>query len=250
MSGIDAEHFNPDSNTTRFMIMTSLARMDGVNTGDVAESEAGRQWAMSHTTPDGQQISNGERLEQSVTRQQLAAMLYRYALYRNVADAPTETQSHSFMDANLITDYAKEAVKWCSERGIVQGYPDNTFQPEGTATRAHMAVMLYRFHTFLSSSTPQTPPPPPQIPPIDGEPEAQMSQTPPYPPPQTPSAIENPETQPPQTSPATPSQTPLQPPQTSPGSPPQMPPSVPSAMGNSEQTPPPPPPQTPPQTNE
>ena len=234
MSGTDAEHFSPYDDTTRLMLMTSLARMDGVDTGDVSVSEQGRQWAMDAKTPDGQEISNGERMDEAVTRQQLAAMLYRYALYRRAADMTTETEPRSFTDADHISEYAQEAVQWCSERGIVQGYEDGSFHPERTASRAHMAIMLYRFHTFLTNSVAQTPPPSPQIPSITEEPEAQNLQTSP----QLPPVREEPE-----------SQTPQAPP----GPPPQMPPQTPPVTDNPEaQSPqaPPPPPQTPLQINE
>ena len=184
MSGINAERFDPNGATTRLMVMTSLARMDGVNIGDAPTSELGRQWAMNAKTPAGQEISNGERMDESVTRQQFAAMLYRYVLYRNVADTPADTQAPSFTDAAHIEEYAKEAVQWCAERGIIQGYEDGSFRPGGTATRAHMAVMLQRFDTFLKRfAPPQTLPPT-----FDGNPEAPQTQG-------SPPVTENPEAQ-------------------------------------------------------
>ena len=219
MSGMDAEHFDPDGSTSRLMLMTSLARMDGVDTGDVSVSEKGRQWAMEAKTPDGQEISNGERMDESVTRQQLAAMLYRYALYRRAADAPTETQSRSFTDAGSISEYARQGVQWCSERGIIQGYEDGSFHPEGTASRAHMAVMLYRFHTFLNRSASQAPPVTPQE-------EPEMSQTPSTAPSETP---QGPPPMPPQEGAQTPPQDPPpMPPQEGAQTPPQGSSSMPS----------------------
>ena len=222
MSGMDAEHFDPDGSTSRLMLMTSLARMDGVETGDVAVSERGRQWAMEAKTPDGQQISNGERMDESVTRQQLAAMLYRYALYRRAADAPTETQSRAFTDAGSISAYAREAVQWCSERGIIQGYEDGSFHPEGTASRAHMAVMLYRFHTLLNRSAfraPQEEPEMSQAPQTPAVPPQQEAQTPPQGPPPQQGAQTPPQGPPPQQGAQTPPQGP--PPQQGAQTPPQ-----------------------------
>lgn len=74
-----------------------------------------------------------------ITREQLAALLWRYA-----GRPQTDVQS-SFSDAAEASDYAKQALHWTSQHGIIAGYPDGTFRPRANATRAEAAQMIMRY---------------------------------------------------------------------------------------------------------
>ena len=75
----------------------------------------------------------------NITREQMVAMLYRYSGETGTADLSKIT------DADAIADYAKPAVAWAVANGIVTGFPDGTFQPNGNATREQMAAIVARF---------------------------------------------------------------------------------------------------------
>ena len=86
------------------------------------------------------QISDGTNPQSDITREQLAAMLYRYAGY------PTTTGNLSqFSDNEQTSNYAKSALCWATEKGILSGKGNNVLDPKGKATRAEVAAMLMRF---------------------------------------------------------------------------------------------------------
>ena len=78
-----------------------------------------------------------------ITREQLVSMLYRYA-----GSPASSTDLSRFKDNASISAYARPAVAWAAENGIVSGMPDGTFQPKGNATRAQLAAILTRFMTL------------------------------------------------------------------------------------------------------
>lgn len=134
-SGTGENTFSPDVAMTRAMIVTVLARFEDVDTS-VGESwyEAGRQWAMEN------QISDGTNMHQSLTREQLATMLYRYV------NEPKVTASlNGFADASKVSDYAQKAMAWAVEQGLISGVGNNLLDPQGQATRAQVATILARF---------------------------------------------------------------------------------------------------------
>lgn len=134
-AGTSATTFSPDAAMSRAMIVTVLARFEGVDTttGDTWY-EAGRQWAMTNG------ISDGANMDQALTREQLATMLWRYA------GSPSATADLSkYTDAASISDWAVQAMSWAVEQGIIGGTTSTTLSPQGQATRAQAAVMLMRF---------------------------------------------------------------------------------------------------------
>ncbi len=146
MNGTGNGAFSPNATTTtRGMIVTILARMEGVDTskGDVWY-EAGRQWAMENG------ISDGTNMDGQITREQLAAMLYRYAMYKGY-DVSVRADLHGFTDRELVSDWAMDAMQWAVGTGLVQG-DGNCLNPNGTATRAQAATMLMRFEEKLQKS--------------------------------------------------------------------------------------------------
>ena len=80
----------------------------------------------------------------SITREQLAAMIYRYAEYKGY-DVSATTSLDSYDDAGDVSDYAAEALAWAVAEGLVEGVDDNTLQPQGTASSEQIATILERF---------------------------------------------------------------------------------------------------------
>lgn len=135
MNGTGDGKFSPMSTTTRGMIMTMLARMNGVNTdGGSVWYEKGMLWAV------GQGISDGTNPEGVVTREQLVTMLYRYM------DSPAATGDFSgYPDAAAVSDWAVNGMKWAVANGLISGTNTGALNPGGTATRAEVATIMMRF---------------------------------------------------------------------------------------------------------
>nr|WP_325256997.1 S-layer homology domain-containing protein [uncultured Oscillibacter sp.] len=138
-SGKTPSIFAPDASMSRTMLMTVLARLDGVDTAAGSAYETGMAWAVA------QGISDGRNPDSQVTREQFVAMLHRYT----GSPAATDQELH-FSDIEKISAYAQEAVRWAVENGILSGYGDGSFLPEGRATRAQAAVMLERYVNYLN----------------------------------------------------------------------------------------------------
>lgn len=127
--------FSPNGSMTRAMLVTVLARFDGVDTGTGATwYEAGAQWAIANG------ISDGANLDAGITREQLATMLYRYA------GSPEVTGSiDGFADAGSVSSYATDAMRWAVETGLITGVGGDMLNPTGDARRAEVATILMRF---------------------------------------------------------------------------------------------------------
>ena len=139
-AGKTSTAFAPDAPMSRAMLAAVLARLDGVDAAGGAAYEKGMAWAVA------QGISDGRNPEGQVTREQFVAMLYRYA----GSPAATDRELH-FSDEAAISGYAREAVRWAMENGILSGYGNGSFAPGGKATRAQAAVMLTRYVNYLNS---------------------------------------------------------------------------------------------------
>ena len=134
MNGTSSTTFSPAASTTRGMLMTVLARQAGVDTttGSVWY-EAGMEWAVEAGVSDGTN-PNG-----SITRQELAAMLYR-----NAGAQPGAADLSGYADGAAVADWAADAMRWAVDEGIITGKTGNRLDPTGTASRAEVAVMLQR----------------------------------------------------------------------------------------------------------
>ena len=132
--GTAAGLFSPDADMTRAMVMTVLARLDGADTSGTPWYAAGQSWAVENGVSDGS-------LESAVTREQLAAMLYRYA----DGWASGTAELDGFEDAASISSWAAEAMAWAVGNGIIDGVSEGVLAPQDTATRAQVAAMLQRF---------------------------------------------------------------------------------------------------------
>lgn len=133
-NGVGNDAFGPDLSMTRGMVNTVLARLAGADTaGGETWYAKGTVWAVENG------ISDGTNPEQQVTREQLAAMLYRYA------GSPAVSGELGFDDADSISAWARDAVRWCVDNGILNGVGDNRMTPQDLARRGQVAAMLMRF---------------------------------------------------------------------------------------------------------
>ena len=135
VNGTSSTTFSPNSSITRQQVWMILARLSGSNPASMA---AAREWAMVNDISDGTNPGN------AVTRQQLVALLYRYAQMMGYDNGAREALT-SFPDAGTVSGYAQEPMQWSVANGIVGGTSQGTLNPTGTATRAQFAVILYRF---------------------------------------------------------------------------------------------------------
>ena len=137
MNGTSSNAFSPNANTTRGMIVTILARVEGVNTNGTPWYAAGQKWAMDNG------ISDGTNMPGVITREQLATILYRYAKQKGY-DVSKSAALTAFSDADKVSGYAAEAMQWAVAEGLLQG-SNGKLDPQGSATRAQVATILMRF---------------------------------------------------------------------------------------------------------
>lgn len=135
MNGTSTTAFSPNGNMSCGMLMTVLARYAGESTdGGTVWYEKGMNWAKNKG------VSDGSAPNASITREQLAAMLYRYA-----GEPSVSADLSAYTDAVSISPYAEKAVEWCVAKGILSGKSATRLAPQDTATRAECAAMLQRF---------------------------------------------------------------------------------------------------------
>ena len=135
MNGTSETTFAPNVTTTRAMLMTILARMDGVDTtGSDPWYQKGMEWAVAEG------VSDGTNPEGTITREQLAVMLYRYS-----GSPESSGTALDYADADQISDWAYMGMHWAVSNGIISGKGNDTLDPQGNATRAEVAQMLYNF---------------------------------------------------------------------------------------------------------
>ena len=135
MNGTSTTAFSPNGNMSCGMLMTVLARYAGESTdGGTVWYEKGMNWEKNKG------VSDGSAPNASITREQLAAMLYRYA-----GEPSVSADLSAYTDAVSISPYAEKAVEWCVAKGILSGKSATRLAPQDTATRAECAAMLQRF---------------------------------------------------------------------------------------------------------
>ena len=170
MQGVGNDRFDPNGLTSRAMVVTVLWRHNGAPArefdgtffldleADTWYSEAA-EWAFVTEVVDGIPIdrpgwddaptgfSVNFAAERSITREQLAAILFRYANYLE-ADVTARAELSAFSDAASVSTWAEAAMQWCVAEGIIQGSSDNgalRLAPQDCATRAQVAAILMRF---------------------------------------------------------------------------------------------------------
>ena len=156
MNGTEANMFSPDLNTTRAMIVTMLHRLENepsVNSDSRFEDVLDGQyysdavaWAVQNDIVEG--YSEAEfGPNDAVTREQLVAILYRYAVSCEY-DVSATIELSGYEDADIVSDYAKVAMQWAVGTGIIKGI-ENTLAPQENATCAQVATMLMRFCEYF-----------------------------------------------------------------------------------------------------
>ena len=153
MNGTDETHFAPDKPLTRAMLVTVLYRLEGeprvsgiTSFGDL---EAGQYyldavcWAQINGIANG--ISDTEFApNDNITREQIAAIMFRYAQYKGMDTVTSEENLH-FADRSEISEYAVSAMNWAVGTGLMNGKSTTTINPKDNATRAEIAAILHRF---------------------------------------------------------------------------------------------------------
>lgn len=153
MTGLTATAFGPNLSTTRGMIVTILWRMEnepaakhGCPFADVRRGSYYEQaiaWASENGIVTGFDSSTFAP-DRAITREQLAAILFRFAAYRGMDAVTLRENLSSFQDQAAISAYAVSALNWAVGEGLMQGTGDK-LEPTGNATRAQVAAMLRRF---------------------------------------------------------------------------------------------------------
>lgn len=152
MNGTSPTTFSPESQLTRGMIVTILYRLeDEPAVSDSTFSDVDGD--MYYADPIAWAADNGIVTgfpdgtfgpETSITREQLATILYRYADYLDCDMTPAADLS-GYTDAGTISSYAQQAMAWANAEGLITGVTETTLKPTGTATRAQVATILMRF---------------------------------------------------------------------------------------------------------
>ena len=152
MNGVTDTTFAPGSTTTRGMIVTILYRLEGEpdtaasNFTDVAANmyyADAVAWAQANSIVTGITETTFAP-DQAITREQMAAILYRYAQYKGY-DVTANNDLSSYTDASQISAYATTAMQWANAEGLITGNTSTTINPKGNATRAEVATILMRF---------------------------------------------------------------------------------------------------------
>ena len=158
MGGTGEGRFSPDLTTSRAMIVTILYRLEGspavtgsASFADVASGQwysDGVAWASANGIVTG--YSNGSfGPDDTITREQMAAILYRYARYKGY-DLSAQADLDGYSDAAQVSAYAADAMEWAVGSGLITGTSGTTLSPAGSATRAQAAVILARFCQTLA----------------------------------------------------------------------------------------------------
>lgn len=156
MNGVTSTTFEPNSTITRGMVVTMLWRMAGepyVSGGSFSDVASGRYystavaWAAKNGIVDGYS-STVFGVNDPVTREQFATILYRYAKYMGYS--ATGSSLTGYYDANSVSSWARDAMGWAVKNGIITGSGNSRLNPTGTASRAEVAQMFMSFYEFTT----------------------------------------------------------------------------------------------------
>ncbi len=157
MRGVSADRFEPEANITRGMLVTLLHRLEGEPAAedsgfsDVA-ADAYYSRAVAWAGQNGLVSGLSEEVfapDVYITREQLAAVLFRYAAYK-AYDTATRQDLTKFADRGIISPWAHDAMAWAGGTGLLNGRSDSLLAPDGTATRGETAVIFVRFAELFS----------------------------------------------------------------------------------------------------
>lgn len=153
MSGTAADVFAPNATTTRAMIVTILYRLEGspavTGTSAFVDVPAGQWYTDAVNWAAANQIVKGTSAttfapNASITREQMAAILYRYAQYKGY-DVTKKADLSGYSDNSQVSAYAKDALAWANAAKLINGVTNTTLAPQGNATRAQVSAILHRF---------------------------------------------------------------------------------------------------------
>ncbi len=153
MKGMSEDEFAPSLNLTRAMLVTVLYRLEGEPATNrsipFADVDMGAYYAnaVSWAKQNGIVMGVTENEfapDDNITREQIAAILFRYSIYKGM-DAVTMEENLHFDDAAEISEYAISALNWAVGRGLLKGRTETTLNPKELATRAEIAAILHRF---------------------------------------------------------------------------------------------------------
>ena len=154
MTGVTDTTFEPDATTTRGMIVTMLYRLEGEpavdNAAAFADVAAGAWYEKAVAWASQNEIVNGYGDDlfgpnDAITREQMAAILFRYAQYKGLEAVTLEENLGAFEDAGQISEYAVQAFNWAVGQHLITGVTDTTLEPQSSATRAQVATILMRY---------------------------------------------------------------------------------------------------------
>lgn len=152
MNGTADNTFSPKANTTRGMVVTVLYRLENqpsTSAASFTDVASGAYYANAVAWANANGIVSGYGSgkfgpNDKVTREQLAAILYRYAQYKKY-DVSGANSLDGYTDVQSVSSYAVPALQWANAAGVVTGKSGNKLDPKGNATRAEVAAMLMRF---------------------------------------------------------------------------------------------------------
>ncbi|MBR2576380.1 MAG: S-layer homology domain-containing protein [Firmicutes bacterium] len=154
MNGTGEGIFEPNANMTRAMIVTILHRMEGEPAAPDSDfTDLTQDWykaAVNWAAEKG--IVNGYSAEKfgpndPVTREQLAAILYRYAEFKGEKGPAHAADLSKYTDLDQVSDWAMDSMNWCVAAGLINGMSETTLGPKGTSTRAQVATIIMRLKT-------------------------------------------------------------------------------------------------------
>lgn len=135
----NGDTYEPETALTRNMMMTVLARTAGADTSESDPWYAkGREWAVENG------VSNGLWGEDNITREQLVTMLFNFANLCGL-DISARADVSGMVNADVVSDWATEAVQWAVAEGILKGVDNIDLAPQGLATRAQAAAFMQRY---------------------------------------------------------------------------------------------------------
>jgi hypothetical protein len=158
MNGTGATTFEPNGSATRAMVVTMLWRMEGQPDGkasaftDVASGswyEPAVNWAAENGVVNGTSETTFSPND-PITREQLAAILYRYAQAKDRGFTGAWSFQLDYADVASVSEYAYEALCWMTMNGVINGMGDGTVAPKDNATRAQIATMFMRFADVMT----------------------------------------------------------------------------------------------------
>ena len=152
-TGTTATTFSPDASLTRAMLVTVLYRLEGEpavsGSTSFSDVKSGQWytnavlWASRNNIVAG--YGGGKfGVGDSITREQLAVILYRYSKYKDYSVTATAALG-AYTDQTAVSEWAAPAVKWAVAQGLIKGVTDSTLDPSGSATRAQVAIILMRY---------------------------------------------------------------------------------------------------------